>query len=213
MKSFHKAMILSAALAPAAAANADTSFNVGWMSEYIFRGIPQSDSSAFAGVDYTNGGFYAGTWAADVGQGLETDLYLGYGGEAGDFTYSVGYTGYFYTDDFDDTYNEINLGVGYGMFSVDAAFGTYDNFDGPTLDYNFVSMKFERDGFYLLGGAFGNDFEGEYFESGYGFSFGRFDVGVSYVHSTADLIGDDDNALIFTLSTSFDSVGSGGADE
>ncbi|HLF12035.1 MAG TPA: hypothetical protein VJA26_12545 [Gammaproteobacteria bacterium] len=38
------------------------------------------------------------------------------GGE--DFTYKIGYTGYYYTDDFDDTYNEVNLGIGYGIFAL-----------------------------------------------------------------------------------------------
>ena len=32
-----------------------------------------SISSASAGVDYEEGGFYIGTWAADVGDGLEID--------------------------------------------------------------------------------------------------------------------------------------------
>ena len=45
--------------------------NAGFMSEYIFRGISQSDSSAMAGVDLKANGFYVGTWGADVGQGLE----------------------------------------------------------------------------------------------------------------------------------------------
>ena len=31
------------------------------------------------GADYENGGFYIGTWAADVGDGLEVDYYFGYG--------------------------------------------------------------------------------------------------------------------------------------
>ena len=72
----------------------------------------QDDSSASAGIDWTAGQFYLGTWGADVGDGLEYDAYFGFAG--GDtFTYKVGYTGYFYTDDFDDTYQEINLGIGY----------------------------------------------------------------------------------------------------
>jgi uncharacterized protein (TIGR02001 family) len=89
---------------------ADFSANIGMMSDYIFRGIKQNTSAAaFAGLDYENSGFYVGTWAAEVGEGLEYDLYAGYEGSVGDFSYGIGYTGYFYTDDFDDTYNEINL--------------------------------------------------------------------------------------------------------
>ena len=75
-------------------------------------------SSASAGADYENGGFYVGTWAADVGDGLEVDLYAGYGfeTEAG-FSASVGFTGYYYTGEFDDTYEEFNLNLGYSWVS------------------------------------------------------------------------------------------------
>ena len=49
--------------------NAETSANVGYESEYIFRGIAQEKSSASAGLDYSSNGFYAGTWAAQVTEG------------------------------------------------------------------------------------------------------------------------------------------------
>ena len=88
-------------------------------------------SAAFCSTDLapaavsttSQSGFYVGTWAADVGDGLEVDGYFGYGGEVGDFSYSVGYTGYFYTGDFDDTYQEINLGAGFGIVTLDVAVG------------------------------------------------------------------------------------------
>jgi len=38
--------------------------------------------------------------------------------QIGDFGYSFGYTGYFYTGGFDDTYQELNLGGSYGLVSV-----------------------------------------------------------------------------------------------
>ena len=87
----------------------EVSANIGWNSEYIFRGIPQDDSSPFAGLDVDHRGFYAGTWAADVGDGLEVDLYGGWGSEYDDFSYAIGFTSYMYTDNFDDDYLEINL--------------------------------------------------------------------------------------------------------
>ena len=59
-------------------------------------------------MDYENGGFYIGTWAADVGDGLEVDGYFGYGIETeSGFSVGLGFTGY-YTGEFDDTYEEIN---------------------------------------------------------------------------------------------------------
>lgn len=165
------------------------------------------------GVDVTHEGFYAGTWAADVSQGLEIDLYGGYNGALGDLTYSIGATGYYYTDDFDDTYQELNLGAGYGIFSIDAAFGRYENFDGPTEDYSYIAPGLAYAGFYGLVGVFGNDFDGEYYEAGYGSRIES--VGLDYklavIHGTGDLLGDndgdgeedEDTSVVFSISKSF----------
>lgn len=72
----------------------DFSANLGWNSEYIYRGIPQKTSSAFGGLDLTAGGFYLGGWVADVGKGVEIDYYGGYTFEVGDFGFGVGATYY-----------------------------------------------------------------------------------------------------------------------
>ncbi len=107
---FVPALVLVAAAAAPATSNAQFSANIGWVSEYLYRGIFQEDSSAFGGFDYAmENGFYAGTWGADVGDGLEYDLYFGFAG-GDNFTYKIGFTGYYYSDDFDDTYEEVNLG-------------------------------------------------------------------------------------------------------
>jgi hypothetical protein len=147
---------------------------------------------------------YAGTWAADVGDGLEVDFYGGYGGEAGDFSYSIGGTLYHYTGDFDDTYLELNLGAGIGVFTFDLAIGQYDNFDGPTLDYTYYSVTAEKNGFYGKLGGFSQDFEGEYLEAGYGTTVAEIDLGLSLVFSNSDLVGESDEAIIFTIGKSFD---------
>ncbi|MGI9263911.1 MAG: TorF family putative porin, partial [Gammaproteobacteria bacterium] len=79
-------------------AGAEMTGNVGWDSEYIFRGISQSDSSANGGVDWAHDtGFFLGIWAADVDEGLEVDYYGGFKGQAGDFGYMIGATYYDYT--------------------------------------------------------------------------------------------------------------------
>ena len=191
-------------LAVAAPAMADVSANVGYASEYHFRGILQKVSSASGGVDYESGGFYVGTWAADVGDGLEVDGYFGYGGEAGDVSYSVGYTGYFYTGDFDDTYQEINLGAGFGLLSLDVAVGRYDNFDEPTQDYTYYALTLEKNGFYGTFAGFAQDFDGEYLQIGYDTSLADIDLGVALIFANDDLIGSSDESLIFTVGKSFD---------
>jgi uncharacterized protein (TIGR02001 family) len=213
MNKVFKSIIL---LALAGTAQADLSANVGYMSEYHFRGILQKVSSTSGGIDYESGGFYIGTWAADVGDGLEVDGYFGYGMDVGDVSLSIGYTGYFYTGDFDDTYQEINLGAGFGMVSVDVAVGQYANFDGPTLDYTYYALTLEHEGFYGTVAGFAQDFEGEYLELGYGTSLAEIDIGISLILANSDLTPDidlgngeifltgSDESLVFTVGKSFD---------
>lgn len=201
-----KTALAALILVASAAAQADTSANIGFASEYYYRGIFQAESSASGGLDFESGGFYAGTWAADVKDGLEIDGYFGYGGETGGFGYSIGYTGYFYTGDFDDTYQELNLGGSVGLFSLDVALGEYENFTGPTLDYTFYSLTVEKNGLYGKYAGFGGDFDGDYLEFGYGATVAEIDLGVALLFNDKDLsgIGESDEALIFTIGKSFE---------
>ena len=204
MTTLLRTSLLSTLLAVTGIAQAEWSANLGFASEYYYRGIFQESTSASGGIDYETNGFYAGTWAADVGDGLEVDGYFGYSGQAGKLTYSVGFTGYYYTGDFDDTYQEINLGAGLGVFSLDVAVGQYENFDGPTLDYTFYSLTAEKNGFYGKLGGFAQDFAGEYVQAGYGTTVADFDVGVSLIFSNSDLVGENDEAIVFTIAKPFD---------
>ena len=188
----------------ASTAQADLSANLGYASEYHYRGILQKNSSASGGLDYEQGGFYVGTWAADVGDGLEVDGYFGYGTDVGDVSLSVGFTGYYYTGDFDDTYQEINLGAGFGLLSLDVAIGEYDNFTGPTLDYTFYALSIEKDGFSATLGSFAQDFDGDYLQLGYDTTISEIDFGVALIFANDDLVGDKEESLIFTVGKSFD---------
>ena len=170
------ALMLSALASTSAFA--EVSYNIGWASEYYYRGLLQKNSSASAGIDFEEGGFYAGGWTADVGDGLEVDGYFGYGIETEEgFSASVGFTGYYYTGEFDDTYEEFNLGLGYGMFSLEFSAGEWDGF-GPPADYDFFALTLENAGFYGTFGTFGDQFNGDYFEVGYGTSIEGVDLGV-----------------------------------
>ncbi len=205
MKTFLKTSLIAGLLAVSATASADWSANIGYASEYIFRGIPQKNSSASAGLDYENGGFYVGTWAADVGDGLEVDGYFGYGASVGEVDLSIGFTGYYYTGDFDDTYQEINLGAAYGFASLDVAIGEYDNFDGPTLDYTYYALTLAAEnGLYATFAGFSQDAEGEYVELGYGTSVSEIDLGVALIFGNSDLLGESDEEIVFTIGKSFD---------
>jgi uncharacterized protein (TIGR02001 family) len=107
-----KAAILAALmLAPAVsfaqdAEESNFSWNAGIVSDYVFRGVTQSNREvAFqAGVDYAFGdsGFYAGAWGSNVdfgagGPELEVDLYAGYNADLGEkFNFDVMLTRYTY---------------------------------------------------------------------------------------------------------------------
>jgi len=203
-------LIIAMAATPSSVLAVDLSANIGYSSEYIYRGIPQKSSSAFGGFDLETGGFYAGTWGADVGDGIEIDYYGGYGFEVGDFNFGVGGTVYTYTGDFDDTYKEVNLSAGWKWLTFDAAIGEYDNFGGPTLDYSFFSLTAEYNGFYGTAGTFEDDFEGEYYEAGYGDTLSvqetdLFDYSFAVIYSDSTLLGgSSDTNMTLTLSKSFD---------
>jgi uncharacterized protein (TIGR02001 family) len=192
---------------------ADVSYNVGYVSEYYFRGILQKNSSASAGIDYEENGFYFGAWAADVGDGVEIDGYLGYGieTEAG-VSASLGYTTYQYTGDtFDDEYNEGNLNLGYGIFSLEYSKGTCGCF-GAESDYDFLGLNLSFDnGLYASAGFWGDESDGEYFEFGYGTTVAEIDLGASVIFASDELSfeldsdgkANDDTALILSIGKSW----------
>lgn len=98
--------------APAAAAPTPEhtlSGNIGVASSYIYRGLAQTDykPAIQGGFDYSHvSGFYAGIWATNVrwlkdfgisNGKVETDLYFGYKGTAGDIGYDIGFLRYEYS--------------------------------------------------------------------------------------------------------------------
>lgn len=110
-----KAIALSAAVAAvltSGAASAEVTANAGIFSNYIWRGVTQTNDQAAGqgGIDWGFGpGFYVGTWASNVqypdqdstgavdfGGGYEIDVYGGFAGEAGSFGYDLGVLTYQY---------------------------------------------------------------------------------------------------------------------
>ncbi|MGE5492602.1 MAG: TorF family putative porin [Actinomycetota bacterium] len=89
--------------------------NAGVVTDYVFRGISQSQHqpAVQGGVDYSHSsGFYAGTWASTIewvdrkdlqvqkDNHLEVDLYGGYKNTVGDFGYDLGAIRYYYPGSF-----------------------------------------------------------------------------------------------------------------
>ena len=211
MKTIYKTGLFAALLMLSGIANAGWSANVGFASEYYYRGIPQATSSASGGVDYESDiGFFGGVWTADVDDGLEVDGYFGYGTTVGEVDLSIGYTGYFYTGDFDTEYQEINLGAGFGIFSLDVAVGQHELDSSTDEDYTYYALTAEHNGFYGKIAGFTQDWEGEYLEIGYGTTVADIDLGVSLVFcdeissDNLGILNEDDEVILFTIGKTFD---------
>lgn len=187
--------------------HAELTSNVGVVSQYHFRGIQQTTgASASAGLDYANDGLSIGTWAADVDDGLEVDVYGSYQFEVTqDFSFSVGATTYQYTGDFDSAYNEVNLSADYGSFSLGYSLGKWDGVVGNEAatesDYTILTLGFSHSGFSGEVGIYGDEAEGEYLDIAYGTEIGGFDVSVGVLISGSDL--DDDESMYFSFGKTF----------
>jgi uncharacterized protein (TIGR02001 family) len=114
------------------------SANVGLASEYVFRGLSQTSEGAAiqGGFDLTCGVFYVGVWGSNLDWGpveragpddtwasLELDVYAGFKGKAGRFSWDLGVIYYTYPNstenhfsdpfgrDFRNEYVEIKAGA------------------------------------------------------------------------------------------------------
>ncbi|VAX11131.1 Conserved hypothetical protein 2001 [hydrothermal vent metagenome] len=103
------------------------SANVALSSDYIWRGISQTDNgpAISGGFDYAHSsGFYAGVWASNVDFGagddsnIEIDVYGGYGGEFKGVSFDVGILHYDYASESNNDFEEVYLGLGYGFLGV-----------------------------------------------------------------------------------------------
>lgn len=176
MKKLHK-IIAASLLASAATAGSSVvlaesplTANVGVASNYIWRGMTQTDdaSAVSGGIDYANdSGFYIGTWVSNATwmatDGYEQDIYAGYGFNAGPVGLDVGYIKYMYpvgtgADDFAEAY----VNASYEMFSAGLALTTSTEAGGQdSHQYMYVGAKFEVKKGLTLGVTYGDyDFDG-----------------------------------------------------
>lgn len=95
----------------------DVAFNVGVASDYVFRGVSQTDEGlqVFGGVDVTYDSFYAGVWASNVDfspfgdteTDAEIDIYAGIKPEAAGWVFDFAGIYYTYIDQ-PSGFNELN---------------------------------------------------------------------------------------------------------
>ncbi len=220
-----KKLLASSVLAATAVAGfsapamADVSANVGFVSDYYFRGANLGDAGMYGGVDYEAGGFYAGTWVIDDGtggnDGLEYDLYFGYGADVGGVSLYAGYSLYSYTYTGDNE-GEFNLGAAVGPFALDIAIGEDNNDDSgdPDFDYEFISLSWSGEVFGATVGRYeadedGGDFEYNYVELSASAELSGFDftasIGTQFdAEDASGDINDLDGYMILDVSKTFD---------
>tara|TARA_B100000945_G_scaffold214512_1_gene172808 strand:+ start:350 stop:1051 length:702 start_codon:yes stop_codon:yes gene_type:complete len=187
------------------------SFNVGYASEYWYRGVYQSESSVSFGADYEAGGFYLGTWWADVDQGLEHDYYAGYSMSAGGADIYFGVTGYYYTDNFDSDYEEFNVGISFGAISVDYADGKYKTATDDSYSHTTVSVDMSSMGLPITltyGDWGGSTLKGDWFSASYSTNIQGVDVGLEVAKNSDDITAAetkraDTSYAVFSLGYSF----------
>lgn len=164
------AALLAAGVTPVLAEDSPHSFsaNIGVVSNYVWRGVTQTDDGAAVqgGVDYGHSsGFYAGTWVSNIDWGTpdpnyELDLYGGYGGETGEFSYDLSIIYYAYPDAGDDadfweigasgSWKAATLGVQYTL-SGDADDAPFDSGDV----YWYGGLEFELPQEFRIGATLG----------------------------------------------------------
>lgn len=137
MNKFAKTLVAASVAAAAlgsSVAVAEVSANISATSNYIWRGVSQTndDAAIQGGVDYAHdSGFYAGTWTSTLGNGngSELDFYLGFGGEVAGFGYDVGAATYMYPQLEDSDFTELYLNGSYGAFSAGVAYTVASDVD------------------------------------------------------------------------------------
>lgn len=233
-RSVVSAVVLGAA-AFSGSASAGVSVNVGAVSEYMFRGIAQTGGAAIqGGIDYAHdSGFYVGTWASNIGfgGGTEQDVYAGFGGEVGGFSYDGHVTYYWYPEEdevaADLSTLEFGVSVGYGPVSLAYSYADENNFfigdgAGEAAGYLQLSGSFpiiaDKLSFDASVGLYDGD-EIERFLTSIGSTDDTYmdymiglsatlDAGFSatfqYVMTDIDVGVDDDQKFVIGLSKSFD---------
>jgi len=176
MKTLSKAVaiasLLSAGVMSANVANAEVEASASIASSFLWHGqnLSGGEGVVAGSLDwYNDAGVYAGIWSgsgdtkADGYGGSETDLYVGFAGEAGDLSYDIMYATYLYNqEDTDGVVNndiddiaEVVLSVGYDAFSMSVTKNTDTTKNG---DYLFTTLGMETGDFaFTLGNISGSE--------------------------------------------------------
>ena len=197
------------------------SWNAAVTTDYVFRGISQTDRKpAFqAGLDYSFGdsGFYVGTWGSNVDFGdgtpdIEVDAYVGWNTDLSDSTnFDIQLVRYSYFGEDDDfgniDYNELIGALTWNeMITFSAAYTNDYSNAGISATYVNVSGEWEvADSFSVTAGVGRSDFEDidgyTDWTIGVNRDFGPVNAALNYYDTNIDLDGDArlSDALVLTF--------------
>lgn len=181
--------------------------NAGLVTDYVFRGISQSDEGVAlqGGFDVGHSsGLYAGVWGSSVDfndddeASVETDFYAGYSGEFNGFNYDLGGIYYAYPgadSDLDYDFFEVAAALGYD-FDVAALSGSVNyspNFFGDTGDAVYYATALDvplpYDLSFTAHAGYQTIEDGEDYADwslGLGYSIAGFDLSLAYYETDLD---------------------------
>lgn len=143
------------------------SYNAGVASDYIFRGVSQTDGpQGFGGVDISSGALYAGAWVSNVDFGDDTDaeydLYVGVKPELGPVAFDLAAIYYGYVDeptgsDYEYTEFKVAASMPFGPVTAGTAWYYSPDFFGGTGEavYGEVNGSWAINDKWSIGGALG----------------------------------------------------------
>lgn len=206
-------------------AQAELSANIGATSNYLWRGVSQTDDGAAisGGVDWAHdSGFYLGTWASNIdwgvgSSGAEVDFYGGFANEIGDFGYDAGLIYYYYPDSaYDDSdFSELYLSGSWKFLSGGIAYtlhGDADS-DAPFTDgdlYYHIAAGWDVAETWNLSGTIGHydfdaggDFDYTHYQADLTKSAGDWGDVTFTVSQADEESGDDDTKFLVSWSKTF----------
>jgi uncharacterized protein (TIGR02001 family) len=151
------------------AEDVEVSASAAVASMYLWRGQDLGNGAAAVSGDLTAsmGGAYAGVWTSsgDTAAGQEYDLYVGFGGEAEDFSYDLSIWTYTYSGD--DTVNGEGNTFGLSEFIASAGFmGASASYYYPISsnpdDYSYLTLGYGMDAYSATIGMAMDDADGGY---------------------------------------------------
>ena len=172
------ASLLMVGLGTAGNAAAEISGSVTVVSDYLFRGVTQTNEKPAlqGGLTWEHeSGFYVGTWGSsiswladsdpDVSSQVEIDVFLGYAGEFGEsgVGYDVGANYYWYPGHYPAGYTspnttELYFGLSWNVLSAKYSYAVTDLFGIPDSDGSSaldVGLDWEFEGGWSAGVGYG----------------------------------------------------------